>query len=320
MDEGGDVVERRVFGPFGEVVASQIDSQASVPTAFTGKLYHDELSLYNFGARWYDPEAGRFVSIDPILQSVPDPQTHNSYTYVRNNPIGNVDPDGRESRNNDGNNNAGTLVVFVVGGLFGFGGRSKKSSPPPVPHGPPASGDALVAGSSAANGEGSTQRFGESTAKRYGGGSQSNQGLGQPVETNGPGPTTVPRLPDFFSINASVAIPTPWTGTLIGLTGSATVDENGNFYLGLGPSVGKTLTFVSGSAAFGWLNQKANPTEDDLRGFLTGHGLDAGGGFWGGGAITYSPSTGSSATNLGLFTPQAGGGYTYSWHVGDLWD
>jgi RHS repeat-associated protein len=151
-------------------------------------------------------------------------------------------------------------------------------------------------------------------------GSQSDQGLGQPVETNGPGPTAVPRLPDFFSINASVAIPTLWTGTLIGLTGSATVDENGNFYLGLGPSVGKTLTFVSGSAAFGWLNQKANPTEDDLRSFLTGHGLDAGGGFWGGGAITYSPSTGSSATNLGIFTPQAGGGYTYSWHVGDLWD
>lgn len=79
------------------------------------------------------------------------------------------------------------------------------------------------------------------------------------------------------------------------------------------------MTFVSGSAAFGWLNQKAAPTEAQLRSFLTGHGFNASAGFWGGGAINYSPGTGTTATSLGLFTPQVGGGYTYSWHVGDLW-
>jgi RHS repeat-associated protein len=91
----GDVEERRIFEPFGEVIASENDPNSSATATFTGKQYHDELSLYNFGARWYDAEAGRFVSVDPVVQSVSDPQTHNPYGYVRNNPIGFVDPDGR---------------------------------------------------------------------------------------------------------------------------------------------------------------------------------------------------------------------------------
>jgi len=80
----GGVEERRVFEPFGEVVGSLSDPASNAAAVFTGKRYHDELSLYHFGARWYDAEAGRFVSIDPIVQSVSDPQTHNPYGYARN--------------------------------------------------------------------------------------------------------------------------------------------------------------------------------------------------------------------------------------------
>ncbi|MBW2543420.1 MAG: hypothetical protein JRF15_15145 [Deltaproteobacteria bacterium] len=96
LDGSGVTVERRIFGPFGEVIASRTDLLASVAASFTGKAYHADMRWYYFGARWYDPEAGRFVSVDPIVQSIADPQTHNPYSYVRNNPIGNIDPDGRE--------------------------------------------------------------------------------------------------------------------------------------------------------------------------------------------------------------------------------
>jgi RHS repeat-associated protein len=92
----GDVEERRIFEPFGEVIDSWIDPASNTAAVFTGKRYHDQLGMYHFGARWYDAEAGRFSSIDPVVQSLTDPQTHNPYGYVRNNPIGNVDPDGRE--------------------------------------------------------------------------------------------------------------------------------------------------------------------------------------------------------------------------------
>ncbi len=50
------------------------------------------------GARYYSPVIGRFVSQDPVFITagfdLSDPQSMNSYTYARNNPIRMVDPDG----------------------------------------------------------------------------------------------------------------------------------------------------------------------------------------------------------------------------------
>ena len=86
-------------------------------------------------------------------------------------------------------------------------------------------------------------------------------------------------------------------------------------FVGFGPNVGKALTGISGSATAGWLNQVAMPTQQQLQGFLSGHAFNVGGGYWAGGALTISPSTGATATNLGIFSPQGGGGYTYSWQL-----
>lgn len=46
------------------------------------------LSLYDFGSRYYDPELGRWLNIDPALQLV------SPYGYCGNNPIRYIDPDG----------------------------------------------------------------------------------------------------------------------------------------------------------------------------------------------------------------------------------
>jgi RHS repeat-associated protein len=47
-------------------------------------------------ARYYEAGIGRFLSSDPGEDSsVEIPQSWNTYTYVRNNPTNNVDPDGR---------------------------------------------------------------------------------------------------------------------------------------------------------------------------------------------------------------------------------
>jgi uncharacterized protein RhaS with RHS repeats len=45
--------------------------------------------------RYYDPIAGRFLSIDPVAA---DAGSFNRYWYANNNPYKNIDPDGRESR------------------------------------------------------------------------------------------------------------------------------------------------------------------------------------------------------------------------------
>jgi len=48
-------------------------------------------------ARYYNGNLGRFLEVDPTWDSVDlgYPQAWNRYTYVRNSPIGNSDPDGK---------------------------------------------------------------------------------------------------------------------------------------------------------------------------------------------------------------------------------
>jgi RHS repeat-associated protein len=74
-------------------VAESADTEVT-PRLFTGQRYEGASGLYDFRARWYDAETGRFLSVDPIVEDVADPQTHNAYGYVRNNPMNLTDPDG----------------------------------------------------------------------------------------------------------------------------------------------------------------------------------------------------------------------------------
>jgi len=50
--------------------------------------------LMYYGARYYEPALGRFVSADAIVPEPGNPQDLNRYTYVRNNPQRYTDPSG----------------------------------------------------------------------------------------------------------------------------------------------------------------------------------------------------------------------------------
>ena len=89
----GDVVHRRVFQPFGEIFRES-ETTETTSQLYTGQRFESDIGLYDFKARWYDPETGRFQGVDPIVQEVGDPQTLNPYSYVRNNPTNLTDPDG----------------------------------------------------------------------------------------------------------------------------------------------------------------------------------------------------------------------------------
>jgi hypothetical protein len=120
------------------------------------------------------------------------------------------------------------------------------------------------------------------------------------------------RLPDYIGVNVNIAIPTPWTGTLVGWSGSATVDRYGRWYGSyLGGGVGKSLTVVSGSFTANWLDQRGKPTPKTLRSFLTQHGINSSAGYWGGATQSYTPGSGW-ATGIGLVSPQIGASYNYS--------
>jgi RHS repeat-associated protein len=62
----GSVVQRRFFEPFGRIEA---ESQPTETTRqlFAGQELSPATGLYDFRARWYDPEIGRFLSVDPVI-------------------------------------------------------------------------------------------------------------------------------------------------------------------------------------------------------------------------------------------------------------
>ncbi len=80
----GALVSRLDYEPFGKDL-----SYNNAKYKFTGKE-KDSSSLYYFGARYYDPSVGRFTSVDPSFEPSETP-----YSYVDNNPLNKVDPDGR---------------------------------------------------------------------------------------------------------------------------------------------------------------------------------------------------------------------------------
>ena len=76
----------RPFGP-------QYSASGSAKVKYAGKREDSPTKLYYMGARYYDPEIGRFTTQDPIT-SFTEPSTLNRYVYAANNPLRFADPTG----------------------------------------------------------------------------------------------------------------------------------------------------------------------------------------------------------------------------------
>ncbi len=61
---------------------------------YTGYQYDVAAGLYYAQARYYRPEIGRFISVDPLPGNITKPLTLNPYPYVLNNPMTYIDPLG----------------------------------------------------------------------------------------------------------------------------------------------------------------------------------------------------------------------------------
>ena len=77
------------YDPFGTLIAKRGTAQ---PFGFSTKRTDQATGLVYFGARWYAPHLGRWMTKDPLGET----GGLNLYAYVFNNPINWIDPYGEE--------------------------------------------------------------------------------------------------------------------------------------------------------------------------------------------------------------------------------
>ncbi|MFK8011435.1 MAG: RHS repeat domain-containing protein, partial [Marinicellaceae bacterium] len=94
-DENGNKLFKSRLGftdvdAFGNVI-SDIDISKR---GFTEHEHLDEMQLIHMNGRMYDYNNGRFLSVDPFIQSPTSTQAMHPYTYILNNPLSGTDPSG----------------------------------------------------------------------------------------------------------------------------------------------------------------------------------------------------------------------------------
>lgn len=78
------------YKPFGAVYSPTGYDQVT----FAGEMV-DDIGLVYLFARYYDPELGRFMALDPEMGDLSSPQTMNRYSYCHNSPLIYKDPTGK---------------------------------------------------------------------------------------------------------------------------------------------------------------------------------------------------------------------------------
>ena len=107
-DQNGNAVKEFYYEPFGKLTANiefdysqhqfmhqETGTLSLSPTirAYTGQKL-DGSGLMYYRARYYNPDLGKFMQADPIVQNPLFSQSFNRYSYVFNNPMNFIDPTG----------------------------------------------------------------------------------------------------------------------------------------------------------------------------------------------------------------------------------
>jgi RHS repeat-associated protein len=145
VNGGTNQAVRRYHDPYGDprdtTSAPWVDDKG-----FLGKPT-DTTGLTHIGARYYDPQIGRFISVDPIMD-LADPQQWQAYAYANNTPVTMSDPTG--------------LIGMRPDGMASNPTKSRPWNPPiqPIPPRPPVSTSSGGGGSGSSSGGSSRSGIG----------------------------------------------------------------------------------------------------------------------------------------------------------------
>ncbi|NID17236.1 RHS repeat domain-containing protein [Luteibacter yeojuensis] len=89
-DEAGNVLSTADYRPYG----GQVLGVAEPGPGYTGHIYDLDSGLVYMQARYYDPDIGRFMSVDPLSSELANLLNVDDYAYASDNPVVNWDPTG----------------------------------------------------------------------------------------------------------------------------------------------------------------------------------------------------------------------------------
>jgi RHS repeat-associated protein len=91
----GEIVSNNTYYPFGMLFDHNIQavSENAYKYKYNGKELQ-ETGMYDYGARFYMPDIGRWGVVDPLAETS---RRWSTYIYAYNNPIRFIDPDGMQN-------------------------------------------------------------------------------------------------------------------------------------------------------------------------------------------------------------------------------
>ncbi len=115
--EVSEVLQENHYYPFGMALGGQWMANAGREDKYqyNGKEFNEDFGLnwYDYGARWYMPDIGRWNAVDPLAEEY---YAWSPFHYGYNNPINVIDPDGRFNEYVIDNTTGKTEQISDLGG------------------------------------------------------------------------------------------------------------------------------------------------------------------------------------------------------------
>ncbi|MFG3613417.1 DNRLRE domain-containing protein [Rummeliibacillus stabekisii] len=96
-DNVGKEVGSYEYDAYGNVISLEGDVAKDNPIRYAGYYYDEETKNYYLQARYYNPTNGTFLALDPHPGDDDEPLSQNGYTYANNNPVLNIDFNGKKA-------------------------------------------------------------------------------------------------------------------------------------------------------------------------------------------------------------------------------